>query len=298
MRILHLDAGKEMRGGQYQVLSLLEHAREHAEHHLLANSAELLQRASALGVAAQPLTMASAYALARRADVIHAHDARSHTLAAVLAPQRTVVSRRVAFPPKRTWWSRQKYRSVARYVAISHYVAQQLVEVGVEHQAIRVIPDGITLPDLTSDFSGGVVALHSHDPGKLMSLAQEVERRLRVRFTYSSDLHVDLRRAQLMLYLSTSEGLGSGALLANAYGVPVLASDVSGLREAISTGENGWLVDNDADSITEQLRLLLSDNNELRRMGLQARQRVQDRFDARKIALLTVDVYREMGRSA
>ncbi len=41
---------------------------------------------------------------------------------------------------------------------------------------------------------------------------------------------------------SRAEGLGSSALLAMAYGIPVIAASVGGLPEIVNDGENGWLI--------------------------------------------------------
>src|SRR6266852_898645 len=87
MRILHLDSGTEMRGGQWQALRLIEGLR--AAGHQCA----LLARAgSPLSAEAQrrrldlhAWTLRSIWKRSRAADVrhdvTHAHDARSHTAA-------------------------------------------------------------------------------------------------------------------------------------------------------------------------------------------------------------------------
>ena len=56
------------------------------------------------------------------ADIVHAHDARAHTLAAIAARAPFVVSRRVAFPVKRSLLSQWKYRQAKRYLAVSQFV--------------------------------------------------------------------------------------------------------------------------------------------------------------------------------
>lgn len=42
-------------------------------------------------------------------------------------------------------------------------------------------------------------------------------------------------------------------------GCPVLATDVAGVREQMTHGETGWIVENDAQAICEGLRRMLSD---------------------------------------
>ena len=99
MRTLHVDSGREMRGGQWQVLRLVEGlAREGVSAALLCRAGSpLLQLAVERGLDARPLAFLRLAAAARRADLVHAHDARSHTLA-LAAGAAGVVSRRVAVP--------------------------------------------------------------------------------------------------------------------------------------------------------------------------------------------------------
>ncbi len=79
--------------------------------------------------------------LARRHDLIHAHDARSHTLGAIARSGRLVVSRRVAFPVGSAW----KYRRARRYLAVSEFVKSVLVAGGVPEEKIAVVYDGVPL---------------------------------------------------------------------------------------------------------------------------------------------------------
>src|SRR5437763_490094 len=73
--------------------------------------------------------------------------------------------------------------------------------------------------------------------------AEELAQRTGVNIKLVSRLEDDLAGAALLVYISESEGLGSGALLAMSASVPVIASRVSGLLEVIRHGENGMLVE-------------------------------------------------------
>ena len=154
MNILHLDSGRQLRGGQWQVLLLMQalSRRGHRQQLLARPGSPLLERARRAGFAAEPSRLG--WRLASRsgfpADLIHAHDAASHT-AAVLRRRRAplVVSRRVSFPVGRGWLSRWKYARAAHYIAVSHYVARQLRSVGIPQERIAVVLDGVSLPVLT-----------------------------------------------------------------------------------------------------------------------------------------------------
>ena len=157
MRVLHIDTGTGWRGGQQQVLWLMEELRERGHEQLLlapANS-PLAARVRREGLRVAELTR-PAMSLrnlirARRSrwefDIIHAHDSHAHTLAALATfgtfgrRRPVVVSRRVAFPPGRL--GRIKYAFADAYIAISESVWRRLLDVGVPARKIHVIWDGV-----------------------------------------------------------------------------------------------------------------------------------------------------------
>lgn len=160
LRLLHVDAGREWRGGQRQVFLLARGQRERGHEPLVIAQADspLLKRVRAAGLAGSSLRMRGDWDLAAarrlrshikawRPDVVHAHDARSHALAMValvgLKRVPLVVTRRVIFVPK----GRLKYgRRVSRFVAISGAVRDALVAGGVEPGRIDIVYSGVPTP--------------------------------------------------------------------------------------------------------------------------------------------------------
>src|SRR5260370_27947497 len=128
MRILHLDSGTEMRGGQWQVLRLIDGLRA-AGHEcaLLARAGSPLSaEAQRRGIDVSAWTLRSIWKRGRAANVTHglthAHDAPSPTAAPVAGVMRLVISRRVAFPVQPNPVSKWKYRHAAQYIAVSRMV--------------------------------------------------------------------------------------------------------------------------------------------------------------------------------
>jgi len=162
LRVLHLDSGREWRGGQRQVYLLARGQRElgHEPLVIAAPDAPLIRRLRSTGIAAAAVRMRADWdlAAARRvravlrtwnADVIHAHDARAHAiaLAALLGRRQLplIVTRRVAFIPR----GRLKYgRRVARFIAISGAVRDALIAGGVDANRIDLVYSGVPQPSV------------------------------------------------------------------------------------------------------------------------------------------------------
>lgn len=265
MRILHLDSGPDMRGGQWQALRL-HHGLLQAgyESLLLARKGSPLLDAPSTGIL-RPLRLAS---LSRRFDLVHAHDARTHTLAALFARAPLIVSRRVGFPIRTSFLSRWKYRRPVLFLAVSNYVARQLRNADIGENRIAVVYDGVPVP--------------------LNAATGDLILRIDKRTNTSADLAADLPRARALLYLTESEGLGSGILLAMAHGVPVIASNVGGIPELIRNGENGTLVPNDSGAIAEALRHIDP------ALGRAARETVRSRFTEERMVHDTVAAYKRV----
>ncbi len=291
MRTLHLDSGREMRGGQFQVLHLLAGLGSDAT--LLARpESPMLSVALQQGIDARPFSLVSLCALARIADIVHAHDARTHAWAAAIPGIKLVVSRRVSFPIGTSFLSRWKYRKASHFIAVSRYVQQSLIEGGVAREHVSVVYDGVELPSSRVEGGTRVIALASQDPMKGRDLVSLAASRCRYPIHFSDDLESDLPTASLFLYVTRSEGLGSAALLAMAHGVPVVASNVGGLPEVVEHGHNGMLTENDPEAIA---RAVEDVSDRQQDMGLAARHTVEERFLTGHMIDGTTEVYRRMG---
>lgn len=84
---------------------------------------------------------------------------------------------------------------------------------------------------------------------------------------------------------------------AMAMGKAVVASDVAALAEIVTSGQNGFLHEKgNAESLTEQLAILLDDANLTRRIGEQARRWVVENRDWRQLSATIAEVYSEVTR--
>lgn len=297
MKILHLDSGRTMRGGQLQVLRLLEGLdRLGIDQTLLARGP--LQRRTGAG----PLRLSKIYSHARRADIIHAHDAHAHTLAALLAVGKPlVVSRRVSFAVKSGLLSRLKYSRVTHFLAVSDHVKGMLLAAGISETRIDVVYDGTETPEQEPRWSPPhnpprVAILDSADPLKRTHDAIETCRRAGLEPVVDHDLVRALTRADFFLYMPLLEGFGSAILAAVALKKPVVASAVGGIPEVITDFETGLLTDGSSKQTTDVLKRLASDPDLAHRLAESAFSSVLERFSSDIMVNRTAEIYRSLVR--
>ena len=293
MFILHIDSGTEMRGGQWQALYLIRGliAAGHRARLLTPASSPLMQAAAAQHVDVQALGSGRLLLAAAGVDLIHAHDARAHTMA-LLARKPLVVSRRVAFPVRRgvaSWW---KYRQAAHYIAVSQCVKHILMDAGVEPGKITVVYDGVPVdawPKMGD--RSRVLAVDLEDPGKGKKIIEAASALADIAVHFSDNLMRDLPEAAVFVYITDLEGLGSAVLLAMAAGAPVLASRVGGLPEIVDDGVTGLLTSNEPPAIAKQIQRLLADRPLALRLAARARSRVEKEFSLERMVNDTLRVY-------
>jgi glycosyltransferase involved in cell wall biosynthesis len=81
------------------------------------------------------------------------------------------------------------------------------------------------------------------------------------------------RASDLFVMTSELEGFSTALVEAMAAGLPVVATDVPGIRERVESGRNGWLHPfKDAQGIAGSMRRLLLDEDERARFGEASRQ--------------------------
>ena len=163
MKIIHLDTGMELRGGQRQLLRLAQGLQQRGHNQLIVSpegsELEARARGGGLNVFALPahdpahahgIMQLRQHLLASPCDIVHAHDGGGQTLAWLASlgmPLRRVASRRVSFLPPHRWTYRWKYtRTCHAVIAVSEYIRQLLIHSGVPEAKIEVIHDGIEIP--------------------------------------------------------------------------------------------------------------------------------------------------------
>jgi glycosyltransferase involved in cell wall biosynthesis len=131
--------------------------------------------------------------------------------------------------------------------------------------------------------------------GQMESLAASLGIHSRVRFLgQRMDVDQLLAGAQISVLATNWEGFPLSILEAMRAGLPVLATSVAGIGEAVSDGETGYLVSRgDVDLLRERLERLLTDPQLRLRLGHGGRSRYERHFTLDHFVARTLAVYQD-----
>ncbi len=129
---------------------------------------------------------------------------------------------------------------------------------------------------------------------EVREMARELGLEDRVTFTGDrSDVPDLLRQSSIFVLPSRWEGFPISILEAMRAGLPVIAADVGGVREAVIDGENGFLIGHaDTAGLQRALETLLSDARLRDRMAHCSRALFEQRFTAEHMLEKTFGIYR------
>lgn len=104
-----------------------------------------------------------------------------------------------------------------------------------------------------------------------------------------------LRQMEISVLPSLAEGFSNAILESMAAGLPMVATDVGGNREAIVEGETGFLVPpRDADTLANRILRLLGDRALAQRMGRAGRERIERTFSLQRMVEETERFYERL----
>ena len=165
MRILHIDTGMMMRGGQAQLMMLIRGLRRRGHEQTLAcpPPGQLFKAAVEEGFTALSIDrgywnasqVIRGFLKVHKCDIVAAHDSRAQTISFLATVGTRIVriaDRLVAFEPRNRFSHRIKYTSTCDIViASSQAVKDTMVRNGVPAAHVKVIRGGIEFPDQLPD---------------------------------------------------------------------------------------------------------------------------------------------------
>ncbi|RPJ83372.1 MAG: glycosyltransferase family 1 protein [Acidobacteria bacterium] len=161
MKTLHVDLGRQWRGGQNQALLLVQGLldRGHATELIAVLGSPLARQAQDAGIQVHAVGHPGARLQASLQvtrllkpdtfDAVHCHDAHGLTAAWIAGAHRrapVVASRRVAYALTRNRIALSRYRSARKIIAVSRFVKDSVLASGLPDTQVEVVYDGVPLP--------------------------------------------------------------------------------------------------------------------------------------------------------
>ena len=140
-----------------------------------------------------------------------------------------------------------------------------------------------------------VVAGHGPEASRLISLAASHGVQFRMLGTVTQEqLPKELTKSTIFILPSRSEGNPKALLEAMACGLPCIGTNVKGIREVISSGENGILVEPSSESLRSAILSIL-ENPELRdRLGRNAREEIVRNYSLEVVLKKEKEIYENL----
>lgn len=127
----------------------------------------------------------------------------------------------------------------------------------------------------------------------LTKMAKELGIAERVQFTGSvpfEEIPSYLKAADIFCFASTTETQGLVTMEAMAAGLPIVAVDATGTGDAVDSGKDGLLTDNNAEALAKAMEQVI-DDAELRQRLIEGAKKKVQWFDIRLQAQRMLDVY-------
>ena len=130
----------------------------------------------------------------------------------------------------------------------------------------------------------------------LRALARKLGLSATVKFAgFRHDVDDYLAAFDVLVHPAEREGLGVAMLKGAAAGLPVIAFDIAGAKEAVVHGQTGILIPpGDMAGLQNALELMIEDPTLRKELGEAGRQRMQDDFSVRTMVESHIDVYEQV----
>ncbi|HIF9340944.1 TPA: glycosyltransferase family 4 protein [Photobacterium damselae] len=332
--LLHINLASGLGGGEVQTLNLMGSIKNYEQLCLSKKNKPFQLRCLETYPNVKQISIWKTlqYAIKKRGSlIIHCHDGRGVHLGGILKCLfgcKLVITRRMDKKIKKNKLSRRAYYKSDKVIALSLAVKKSLDFLKDE---VVIIPDSYSkLPESNEEnerlnqFGDKFIVSHIANvlPIKNHKLTLEIARKItnkNILFLIVGDgpelfglkdeyKHLDnvvfwghtpyisniLKRTNVIILPSFSEGLGSIILEGYRYGIPAVASNVGGIPDILINNKTGFLIEkNDVDSYITAIERIYSDRNitQMFRCNISA---IVDKYSPEAIAEKYMSIYRSL----
>lgn len=230
-------------------------------------------------------------------------------------------------PFRRKW---HRLRSKACFIALNQSLKQELLAQGITEGRIRVIPNGVELPDLAvksnhnievlyvGNFSQGqkhkafdtllnawaivvqnipeacltIVGRGDYLPWERLAKRLSCEKSISF-IGHQSDIHRYYSKAGIFVLPSRYEGMSNALLEAQSWGMACVVSDIPANTAVIDDGINGLCFPvEDYKEFSQKLLFVMRNEHKRIEFGRNARKKAEEQYDILRVAEQLVDYYR------
>ncbi|EJF07380.1 glycosyltransferase [Thiovulum sp. ES] len=241
-------------------------------------------------------------ALFRGFDLLHAHETKANQLATFVKmflgiPY--IITRRVQFVPKNNFFNKYMYQNSSKNIVLSKAIGNDLSQL-LPNLKMEIIPSAYSdenfdeVEDVKSQYKNKILIGHigavvdSHkgqctilETAKMMSENRDIHFLLvgggkdlescrekskdlkNIEFVgFRENIFDYLKAFDIFVFPSNHEGLGSTLLDAMKFEKPIIASDVGGIPDLITDGQNGFLIEKEnSKMLKERIETILRNPN-------------------------------------
>ena len=207
-----------------------------------------------------------------------------------------------------------QFRTIYNGIAVPPLAARPEPDSGERNRPIELIAVGRPIPEkghkYLIDAMPAILARHPNVRLRIVGggpleneLRQQVarlqlQRQVEV-LGMRSDIPELLQASDIFIFPSLSEGLPLAPLEALGYGLPIVATDIPGIREIIDPNGQGLLVPpRDSQALADAVMLMLDNPRQRQEMGRAGHQRVLERFNVTGSARAFEALYAEIMSTA
>jgi glycosyltransferase involved in cell wall biosynthesis len=162
----------------------------------------------------------------------------------------------------------------------------------IERKGWRIAAEAVLAVKATGRNVHLVIAGHGPDEADVRALVIDHPETVTFRGFVSNPQETLLPDLDLMAVMSVHEGLPMTIIEAMSTGLPVVATNVGGIPEAVADGKTGYLIERSAKKLADVIMELYDNPNLLAKMSEQAHQAFLERFSVDRIVSLYDSVYR------